>query len=373
VKARDLRWGTLLGKVSRRSLRASAQGSNRWGGHFATVRERPKSAGQVGTWAEREVRAEPVTIVMQGPVVTENDFTLETLRLYGKHAPECRRILSTWKETPRPVLEAIAAEGVELVLSDKPANPGLYNVNLQLVGAASGVRAAVAGGAEWILKTRTDQRLYGESTLGFLVGLAKTFPVRGSYDQRYRVIGLGQGSLKYAPYHLTDQTVFGHAEDLLKYWTPPLREAPLPSHWPASQQEFTFRVPIGELCRSGAAECYFASQFLTRIGRPLAWTLEDSWAAYRDHFCVVDYATSDFYWVKGQTISLTDMTAEYGRVSTRKDLGFRDWLLLYTGQLPCEAARRYEHVLETFFRETVVPVEHGLADVPLELEAAALP
>lgn len=321
--------------------------------HFRTYHERPKYAHQVGTRSEHGVRGEPMAIVMQGPIAAEYNFTLETLRIYARHMPECRLILSTWKDTPKDQLDPIAGLGVEIILSDRPARPGLYNVNMQLISAAAGVRRAAEAGAEWILKTRTDQRLYNPDAMGFLMATARTFPVGGNCKQRYRIVGVGHGSLKFAPYHVTDQTVFGHAEDMLAYWTPALREAPPPMHWPTTPLDIYLKVPIGEVCRYGAAETYIASEFLARIGRPLEWTLQDTWAAYRDHFCFVDYEATDFFWVKSQSSTLREFSVRYDVKWTRNEVNFREWLLLHSGLLPCEAAARYESVLDQYFTEPI--------------------
>ena len=323
--------------------------ANRWTDSYWTYHDRPKAAAEVGTWSERELACEGAAIVMQGPILARDDFTIETLKLYKRDYPSAHLIYSSWKDTEPAAVAALEALGVELVLSDKPAVPGLYNINMQLVSSANGVRRAVERGAEWVLKTRSDQRFYAAGFLSHLIGLAKTFPVVSGFRQRHRIIGAAHGTLKYAPYHATDQTVFGHAEDMQRYWGAPLREEPPPAHWPPTIAEIHPGIPVGELCRHGAAESYLASQFLLAVGRELKWTLEDSWAAFRDHFGFVDYSANDFYWGKVQVNTLREIVAEYAWVSNRQELGFRDWMLLYSGQLPCEAARRYEHALSTRF------------------------
>jgi hypothetical protein len=344
---------SLKDRISRRLLRSGIRYANRETNFFRTFHERPKRARQVGTWSEDCVQSEPMFIVMQGPIATSDDFTLETLKIYSKHMPDCKLILSTWKDTPAEQLDPIAKLGVEVVLSDKPAVPGLFNVNMQLVSAAAGVRRAVDAGAEWILKTRTDQRLYNPNSVHILCAMAKTFPVNGNWRQRHRIIGVGHGTLKFAPYHVTDQTVFGHASDMRAYWTPPLREASAPDHWPKTLHDTFLNVPIGELCRLGAAECYFASEFLSGIGRSLDWTLEDTWAAYRDHFCFLDYTALDLYWVKYQSDTTLEFNSRYDAISNRHEVGFGDWLLLYSGQVSPGGASRYEKVQESCFLSSV--------------------
>jgi len=349
----DKQW--IHDRVARRVLQWAVRHAIHYGEHFATYHERPKRASQVGTWPERGATAKGCAIVMQGPIATDDDFTRETLALYVRHFPECRLILSTWTDTPNKLLDPIRQLGVEIVLSDKPRLAGLFNVNMQLTTAGAGVRAAVGEGAEWILKTRTDQRLYNPDAIAYLIALAQAFPVAPGFRQRHRIVGVGQGSLKFAPYHLTDQTVFGHAEDMLTYWTPPLLDTPRPAHWPENLAEIYQQTPIEELCRTASPECHITSSFLSSIGRTLDWSLQDSWAAFRDHFCFADYATTDFYWVKGQTYSLREFSNVYDKVSNRQEFTFREWLLMYNGTLKPEHAQRYEGVLATRFTDAVVP------------------
>ena len=357
----------IVDRLARRLLRGEIRFANKRSRQFTTYHERPKFARQIGTWADPDIPQENVAIAMQGPVMAKDDFTLETLKLYARHSPRCRLILSTWGDTPPAQLAQIASLGVEIVLNEKPTQAGLFNVNMQLVSAGNGVRRAAERGAEWILKTRTDQRLYDPNALSFLVALAKSFPPGRATNQRHRIVGVGFGTLKFAPYHVTDQTVFGHADDMLSYWTPPLRDAAPPAHWPTAQAEMFAKVPIGELCRFGAAECYIASEFLLQNGRSLTWTLEDTWAAYRDCFCFVDMAATDFFWVKDQSYSLHEHVNRYDIVSNRLEVGFREWMLLYSGALPPEAARRYEATLATCFNEavveTVLPVQKRLDSI----------
>lgn len=321
--------------------------------YFVTFHRRPKYSNDVGTWSDPDLKAEHCAIVMQGPPHLDDDFTVETLKLYRQHYPTASLYLSTWKDSDRSVLARIASLDVKIVLSDRPRVPGLFNLNMQLVTAHAGVSAACDDGAEWVLKTRTDQRLYATNALSFLVALAEQFPPRGASIQKHRVIGVGRGTLKYAPYHLSDQTVFGSSQDMLLYWSAPLREDPTPAKWPGRLADVYHSVPLLDLCQRGAAESYLTSQFLHRLGRPLHWTIEDSWAAFRDHFCVADYETTDLYWPKAQVDSLQEYGFDYRCVDNRREFGFRDWLLLFSGALQPEMARTYEDVLRTKFVSAV--------------------
>lgn len=313
-----------------------------------TYHERPKRADDIGHWVQGNIDREPSAIVMQGPPVEDDAFTLETLRLYRRFYPDCHLILSTWADTPRGVLAPIEDLGVDIVLSEKPPKAGLFNVNMQIVTASAGVERAVAKGASWILKTRVDQRMHNPYAMDSLQALAEAFPVRNQPAQQHRIIGVGQGSLTLAPYHVTDQTVFGHAKDMAVYWTPPLRLEDPPEHWPSERERVYLDVPIGELCRLGVPESYFASQFLQRLGRDLSWTLADTWAAYRDSFCFVDYPSVDLFWVKSQSYTQRELTSTYD-LTNRYEPGFMHWLLLYSGKIQPADAEPYEPILKERF------------------------
>ena len=340
-------------KVSQRLLDSSIRWLNKNSDQYTTYRQRPKSAAAMGTLSDAPIAVEPMAIVMQGPLPVPDNFTYETFAIYRRHMPDVQLILSTWADTPEEHLKPLRELGVELVLCEKPEVAGLFNINMQLTSAAAGICKAIEDGATWVLKTRVDQRLYNPNVMAELATMAKAFPASGGFDQKYRIFGIGYGSLKYAPYHVTDQTVFGHADDMLNYWTPPLRKDEPPSHFPSTAHDIYNQVSIGELCRLAAPESYIASEYLTRIGRDLDWTVVDTWAAYRDCFCFVDYQSTDFFWQKSQLSTRLELLQRYDVVWTRHEMTFAHWLLLYSGALEPQSAARYEKALDQLFMSPI--------------------
>ena len=349
--------GSLTDRIRRRVLRHALVTETRKGAHFMTSRARPKASVALGLCAkispkyslQPALRAERAAIIIQGPICSADDFTVETVRIYRRHMPDCKLILSTWKDASLGDLDRIAGEGVDIVLNDKPAIPGPLNVNMQIVSSSGGIRRAADSGVEWVIKSRTDQRLYQPTIMSSLISMARLFPPLGvaAKTQRYRVFGMAAGTLKFAPYHLCDQTVFGHIDDMLAYWSPPLHENGLPDSFPTDRLRLFKEVPIGDLCRNDAVpEAYLASQFLLRQGRCLEWTVADSWAAFRDHFGVVDQMSSDIYWVKGQHDTMRDVIGSYAALSNREELSFLEWVQLVEGALSPDAAGAYEPVLD---------------------------
>ena len=50
-----------------------------------TYHERPLYSEDVNTWSDKLRQDPKCAIVLQGPIITEHDFTLNTLRIYKKH------------------------------------------------------------------------------------------------------------------------------------------------------------------------------------------------------------------------------------------------------------------------------------------------
>jgi hypothetical protein len=99
---------------------------------------------------------------------------------------------------------------------------------------------------------------------------------------------------------------------------------PRPSTLPES-----YRDVLGDIARHKSPESYLATQFLERLGRPVQWTLADSWQAFAHHFCVVDWHALDLYWPKYAPYAEHQMS--YDGIKASQPLDFREWLNLYRG------------------------------------------
>lgn len=317
-------WGK-LGRLAQRVL-------NRRGPAFVSVHARPKHAAGVGTWPDPLVVRPRVAVVVQGPLVVDDDFTLETVRLYRRLFAPHPVIVSTWEGEPAPLVRAVRLAGAEVVQGPRPDDPGPLNVNLQLASTRTGIAKAREVGAEYVLKTRTDQRIYAPNVAEFLVNLVHAFPVAPGFRQRHRVVSCGRSSQKFGLYHVSDQLLFGHVDDITLYFAAPPRASGLPAG---------FRDVVRDICRHKSPESYLASTFLAAVGRPVGWTLADSWDAIADHFCIADSAAIDVYWPKyGPHV---EHDTRYGTVTSSELLDFREWLALRQSR---PDPGRYERALD---------------------------
>lgn len=294
---------------------------------FITFHERPKSAGVIGTWSDRVRQRCHACIVVQGPLMKENEFTLESVKLYKKHFPSTQIIVSTWDDEDRERIKAIEAAGALAVLNKKPENPGPANVNMQIISSKAGVLKAKGLGAEYIIKSRTDQRFFAPNVIEFLSEVHAMFPPKQGFRQEGRIIGVSLDTFKYRPYGISDMFTFGLADDMVRYWSPDLDQRKRDCE-NLNQSEWN----IVEFARFKFGEVYFAAEYLSSIGRELKWTLEDSWRAYADHFVIVDKESIDLYWNKYNR-SKENRYLRYDNIRTDQELTFREWLLLNRSQV----------------------------------------
>ena len=120
-------------------------------------------------------------VVIQGPLQSKDDFTLETVKIYKKIYPLSPIIVSTWHSESKKDLRDLERAGAVLVVSNKPINTGWGNIKLQVVSTESGLLCARELGCKYVAKTRTDWRMYRPSALQCLNSLLKIdgyFPVR---------------------------------------------------------------------------------------------------------------------------------------------------------------------------------------------------
>lgn len=310
-------------RLFRKSLEKVLGIWERMSGARLTYHARPRRADDAGIFSDPCPSLPPFALVLQGPVMQEDDFTLETIRLYKRTFPDAQLILSTWKKENPACLNRFKPYGVEIVTSDPPATPGQQNFNYQLVSARAGVERASQLGAQYVAKTRTDQRMYAINVQPLLMNLLDAFPLNSPGLQRKRIVGTSLATFRYRLYGMTDMFVFGHVDDMMLYWG----AAQTDTRAPASSEPRTWRQTSGDcLC-----EVYLATEFLKAVGHNPQWTLADSWRAFGRNFCVIDRESVDLYWPKYERFR-EHRRLSYATQRSDRFLTFLEWLAMYTGQ-----------------------------------------
>ncbi len=227
-------------------------------------------------------------IVMQGQVMVKDHFTFETLKLYRHIYPSAQIILSTWKGEYPEELSAIRELSIDIIDNEKPDFAGLQNINLQIASTKSGILQAQENGAVYILKTRTDIRLYKNiDFLQFLTSRAKEQPAYKDSRLENRLVAFNCNMFVERLYDITDLMMFGHARDMARYWNVPFDE-----------RRAIGPFPVPELYKSARGEFYFTQQFYKTMDFELSDTYQRQDQALRQFFSITDVEELDMFWYK---------------------------------------------------------------------------
>jgi hypothetical protein len=250
-----------------------------------------------------------VAIVIQGPLVRENSFTLETIKLYRKNFPMSKIVISTWENERGQYVDQIKKEGVDVILNKLPSYPGPQkNVNYQMFSTHTGLQIAEKSHTRYVMKTRADQRLYGVDLSKYCIQLLNNFKIPIKSPQQGRIIGVSTGTVLTKKYHFSDMFQFGFLNDLLLYWDGKLLN---------KYEEFTF----------SSAEAYFFTRYLKKVGWEIKDTLEDSLEAYSRNCLVLDSSSLDFYWYKYKRYK-EERKMSYSN-GMLHNATFKEWFILF--------------------------------------------
>ncbi len=306
---------------------------------YFTYHLRPKLASENNSVADSLIVHPKVLIIIQGPLLRKDQFTLETIRLYKKIYSNCKILLSTWDDEDPEYLRKIRCENIEIILNMKPPRPGIANINYQVTSTLSATKRAKELDFDFILKTRTDLRIYNPNAIDFLVNLIKVFP-SDNPRQKMRLAFPSLNTFKYRPYSLTDQVMFGRTDDVIKYWEidQDIREIYPPNK------------TVGDWSKARLAEVYLSANYLENIGHEMSWTIADSWYCYSKFFCIFDSQSIDIYWHK-YAREREYRRLEYKVIRNDQEMSFLEWINIYANLNNKKSTS--EHILNTYFYDTI--------------------
>lgn len=310
---------------------------------FMSTVSRPMLAADHGLMADAVV-SEAVAIVIQGPVLHDKQFTLETLKLYDRMFPGADLVLSTWEGEDVAAIAQAGLKRLHICQHAKPQIGGPANINFQITSAREGIRFALENLAPThVLKTRTDMRFGNPNLLLDMLALLDQFPLKAERGQRQRLL-LISDVVKYMMYAAPDKNMFGVAADMMAYWDQPLDGRPIsniPSH--PTMLGYSQEHP---------AEIYLLRNYLAKLGWAVQETLADHFDVLRDLFVVFDRAAADLYWHK-YAHHLEYRFKQYGHNQILEEFGFNDWLRLQTGRYRlCDA----QTLMEADQSKSIVPL-----------------
>lgn len=285
---------------------------------FFTYHIRPKKAKDISIKSNLDYN--DTGIIIQGPIVEENDFTIETVKLYKKFFSKITIVVSTWDDANVKLVKQLESVGSIVILNKKPDLSGALNSNYQIISTRAGIEKLMEfKEIKYVLKTRSDQRIYNPNCLCLFRQLQKQHPPIIK-EQKARIVSVNFTTLKFRPFAIGDMCMFGNIVDIGKYWDIAFdnREIVISA---------TFDKNTKELIDMNVGESFYCKNYLNKNNIQHSNTIKDSFDVYRKYFIVIDNSIVDLFWYKYNRI------LEYKNTFYRPNMfelfQYSDWLSEY--------------------------------------------
>lgn len=245
----------------------------------------------------RNLDLSKVAIVIQGPVLDLN-FLLGSIKHYKSNFPKSTIIVSTWKGLDKDVLKKLELAGAKVILSSKPNYNGYLNINLQVVSSLNGINYAKKLKCQFVLKTRTDNRLFSNSLLYDLLNLYELYCLNNNTS---RIIINTQIRTAYFPFFPSDFFIFGHIENLTKLFSVPLQK--ISFDYNNKKNIYNSKNSVEYLVRNNMIpEVYLFFNYAKKcFNNPkLKYSVKNYWIFLSEYTILVDFQSLFFYWNKGE-------------------------------------------------------------------------
>ena len=287
-------------------------------GDFIAIKYYRKKPRCEVTLVDNVYESKKVGIILQGPPVYVNKFTINTLRFYREKYPESVIVISVWSDVQSHFVDEVEALGIKVLINKKPS-PGINNINLQIKSTSAAIQY-LQKSCDYILKTRSDQRCDCENDfLGHFQNLQKIFPMEErSLEKRLIVSNLRMSSDRF--YGITDFLMFGTSKDMELYWCIPFDSKVQSDYRREKDMRFFIRTEI--------SEGYLVSNFCSNVGYNCDWTELDSQQFLARFFCIVNRNEIGHFWYKYHW-QFDNFLRRDDQISFISELSFSAWVEYY--------------------------------------------
>ena len=325
---------------------------------YYSLYTRPKYADQVIS-VESETDAQSRTaIIMQGPLIAKDDFTLETVKIYEKLYPGTTVIVSTWEgENPKIIEQLQRLHSCEVLVNKRPEFSGVLNLNYQVASTVAGLKRAKKLGKEYAFKSRCDFRFLRIGLINYFVALCKAFPVDTAvpYQKQRIIVGGDVLASSFRAFWVADRFSFGTLEDMLAYWDYELDEVDRPRPVMAKLKEEAPDKTWKAVTEAGlCAEPRIIRNYIMRMeGKEPECTVKEYWEILKKQFITLSFEETGASWQRGIDPPLVDTEWQgiyYGQNDSADkclcyNWDFVKWFSLYRGNLQYKP--EYEAFQET--------------------------
>lgn len=329
-------------------------------GDYCSFKQRSGSAEDLIVHSGMLSNMDDIAIVMQGPLILDKHFTLNTVRLYKRFYPGCKVIVSTWIDSDKNEIDSINAAGAEIVFNVAPDTFGLGNMNYQIVSTKGGIKRATEEGVKYILKTRSDQRIYKPHVLEYFKALLDQFPVvqnAPTEKQKERIIAIqttvGGGML--IPYFIADFLYFGTVQDITNLFDIDLDMSPNRTKderriW--LRELLSSNPQIGDYYNATAPEIKFIKNYIKKyVAENFEDTVKGYWDFVSNYLITVSWDDIGLFWPKYDRYNESKLFRTYSKNDStdlylQYNWTFQNWLLVYQGTF------KYKPEFENYYMQT---------------------
>lgn len=274
-----------------------------------------------GHWDSLNTFQNETAFIIQGTLGDKPNDLFQAINMYLVRYPYITVILSTWKnEYAKIDSDLLQHQRFRVVLNEDPQNPGISNINRQIISTYAGLQESASLGKKYSVKLRTDQHMLSPKALQILNHYASTFAIEN--DQAPRILGVSRNTFKYRFYTFSDMFHFGLTESLLMYWDVS------PDSRTSKDLQGTDLSNLEEFSRANLVETYLQINYMKKRGWIPTYTLEDSLKVYGELFVVIDEREIGLIWNK---YSRNSKYWASNRIPNKfEELTVGEWLYLYS-------------------------------------------
>lgn len=289
--------------------------------NYLTFHLRPKKFNNYNLVSTDNIEKK-YAVIIQGQIGSMYGFLSETLKIYNKIFPDTLIIISTWDSENKEKISKLKNKNIHIIFNESLHYKSPGNTDHQIISTYNALSFAKSRGIEYCIKQRADFRVNKNNVKTYLMSLINNFPLQEKNELiKNRIIITSLGTFKYRLFSASDFFLFGHIDDLIKYFD---KESYIES---ISKYNFG-KIPCFQNDTPVISEIFLCARYLKKIENNLEWNLDQWWLSLEKFYCVIDASSLDLFWLKYDWEYEHRFTKNYSNNFSRS-VEFSDWLTLY--------------------------------------------
>lgn len=237
---------------------------------------------------QNDLKNKSLAIIVQGPPLLENDFTLNTLEYYSLLLPSnCLVVYSCWVgDVDNKFKARLKNSDIKLVERKKPMNSGFRNINNQIQSMKNAFMAIEDMRFDYALRCRSDQRYYLDGKITMLLELAERCAIED------RLVVSSFNTFYNRLYSVSDMFHVGRFDIVKEYWDVKLDDRT------SGDIKISSSMNDEDYARLEVCEQYLMVNYLRKKGFKIAYSQDGYFQAMKAYFFVIDSAVLGFLWPK---------------------------------------------------------------------------